>query len=690
MSTRPLNQGNSGPDAAEIARRKAAAEEAKRQAAEEAKRKAAEQARQQQRMQRDKFAKTQPLRHEGTQPAGKDTQQLMNKRAELQAKRAELQELQLEVKGREQTLKQAETAKKENDNRPWYKKAADWVSDKVNDTFDSAKNLFNEAKGKVENLSGEIAKLEQELEEMATKVVDTAKDVAATASDVVGAGVAETAQSLRDGQGVLDSLKDGLGASAEKAFTEVIDPTLDKSVLGQDNEFQDDGAGALGPVLTNRLGVGESVSLKIEAGATIPTQLVGAPNVKADAGGTMQIKRVAVTDENGKPVMEADGKTPKTKLEVRLELEARAGASYSASVGFDATAQVGGYEAGAKLGARAEAEAGLTGKVAFTFEFDPDSAEEMGHLTGMVKETAQTSASAMIPGAGPVLAAMNAEDTAKALDNFGKHLVTLEGEGGLYAQATANASAQVGVFKGKPEEGAAAAEAPQENKGIAGQAADMAVDKAKDHAEGSVLDKLKLDVANLSASLGGEFKVGGKVNFKTGDRTVYVTASGAANASGGVMGLGTGAAVDGNRTIALTYGKDGKLKNVAVEQEMTKEKFMGIRTTVEDVFGRPLNDGLIAQVGSSDTIRVRYELKPEHLERIEAGLKGGPTDKARAMAELADVAISKDKYKLGDGAVTATHTEEVAFKAGLQLNLGAQIGARGGVTLQHKQETSLT
>ncbi|MGE5707658.1 MAG: hypothetical protein ACM3YO_04925, partial [Bacteroidota bacterium] len=124
--------------------------------------------------------------------------------------------------------------------------------------------------------------------EKVEKAVDAVKDVA-------GAGIDEVKESLHSGQGVLDSLSDGISSAAGRAFEQYLDPALDQSVLGENNAFQDQG-GALSDVLTNRLGVGESVEFHLEAGATVPTEILGLPNVSGDLGGTISMKRVQKTD----------------------------------------------------------------------------------------------------------------------------------------------------------------------------------------------------------------------------------------------------------------------------------------------------------------------------------------------------------------------------------------------------------
>lgn len=535
-------------------------------------------------------------------------------------------------------------------------------------------------------LWGSVKSVAEDTWDGAKKVVTTAAAVVTTAADVVGAGVSETVQSLKDGQGLIDSLSDGVHAGGKKLYDEVIDPTLDKSVIGEDNEFQDKGAGALGPILTNRLAVGESVDVRIEAGATIPTELIGAPNVKVDGGGTLKMKRVEALDENNKPIIGKDGK-PETRIEVELQLDGRVGGSYSANVGFNATGQVGRYDVGVKAMAQAEAEAGLTGQLNLKLRFNPDSAEEMGNLGAMMKATAATGAAATIPGVGAVFAAMSGEDYKRSMDTLPKHLESFGGEGGLYAQANASAEVGAGVFKGEREDKAGGAE--KKGNAATNFLKDQATGKAEE-VEDSVLENLKLDIAHGSIGAGGELRVGASKNFRTGDRTISLTAQGQIQAEVGGLGMGKGGALDGHRKLDMVLDKNGDLKAINVQQKMTKEEFLALRTTVEDVYGRPIDEGFIAKMTESDTITVNFQVKPEVLAEIKRkAATGDPRALSEAAGTVLSAAITKDRFTLNQGAITATHRDEFALRGGMELALGAQIGVRGGLVLGHEQETKV-
>lgn len=541
-----------------------------------------------------------------------------------------------------------------------------------------------EKKGFFGSLWGSVKSAASDVWDGTKKVANTVKDVVVTTAEVVGAGVSETTQSLADGQGLIDSLSDGVHAGGKKLYNEVIDPTLDKSVLGHDNEFQDKGAGALGPLITNRLAVGESVDIRIEAGATIPTELVGAPNVKVDGGGTLKMKRVAALDANNQPIINKETGKPETRIEVELQLDGRAGGAYSASVGFQSTVQAGGYEAGIKAKAKAEAEAGLTGKLNLKLQFNPDSEKDMGDLGAMMKATAATGAAATIPGVGAALAAMSGESYKRSMDTLGEHLESFGGEGGLYAQANASANLGVGVFKGK------GGDAKAEGEGKKESLTDKATGLAKEHGEDAVLEKLNLNLANASVGAGGEIKAGASKNFRTGEKTFSFTAEGAVQGEVGVLGAGGGGRLAGQRKLDFVMDKGGELKAINIQQKLTKEDFLKLQTTVEDVYGRPIDPGVIARMSESDTITVNYTVKPAVLAEIKAKVgQGDPSGLADAAQTVLSAAITSDRYTVDKTGIMATHRDEFALRGGMELSLGAQIGVRGGLVLGHEQESKV-
>jgi hypothetical protein len=499
-------------------------------------------------------------------------------------------------------------------------------------------------------------------------VAHTVEHVAEVGEHIVASGVHGFEEGRAHGEGIFQAMGDGMHEAGQTAFKEAADPLLTHAI-GKADKANDKAAGALGPLITNRLAVGDSVDIKIEAGATLPTELVGAPNVKLDGGGTLKIKRVAAVDENNKPILNPDG-SQQTRLEVELKAEGRAGAAYSAKVGVGAGVEVAGHELKAEAKAKAEAEAGLTGSLDLKLRFNPDDPKDMGDLLAMTKATAATGAAATIPGLGAVMAAMSAEDYKRSFDTLGSHLEEVGGTGGLYAQANASAKVGAGVFKAAPKDGA------EEKTGL--------VDKALDQGHDAVLDKLKVQLAAAGVGAGADLTVGAKHNYRTGETTYSVQVHGAANANVGVLGAGTGGQVDGNRTINLVMGKDGKLKDITVQQAMKRDEFKGVMTTVADVYGRPIDPGVIAGLKTSDTVTVNYHMKPEIVQQMRDAHDVSALGQA-ALA-VSSAAITKDRFKLDTGDIVTDHRDELDFKFDIGAALGAEIDIRGGITLGHDQE----
>jgi hypothetical protein len=581
----------------------------------------------------------------------------------LLAKQDELAQAKLELAQKHMALKEHKT----------HKSLWDRFTSEVG-------GLLGNLKKDVVGLEGKVAKLEAEVAHLAE-----------AGGAAIVAGASTTASELKDGKGLAKSFEDGTAAAGKTFAKDVVDPYLEHT-LGKNDKFADaDTSGTIGPVLTNRLSIGESASIKVTAGGTFPLQEFGIPNAKIDAGATLTIKRVAKLDADGQPLTEPlDAKgNPPSELQVIMTMEGKAGGSYSTRVGVDSGAQVGDYKAGLQAGAGAQAEAGVEGKVSFTFSFDPASKQDMQALTGMVKATAATGAASAIPGLGPVLGTAEAAHHAKDFESFGRHLESIEGEGGLYAQASANAGVQAGIFKSPPKPAAPAADAPPSDPPKPDGLGQQVAGNVKNQAEMGALKKMQLQVAQLSGSAGGDVSIGGKVNFKTGETTIFAHAHGAANAGGSVLGDGTRDQVDADRKLSLTFAKDGHLEKARIEEDMTRSKFDGLQTTVEDIYGRPLQPGVLAGVSRSDTIRLQFELKPSELQRYDQMLHGSPSDQANALLKLGKVAIDKDTVQLQPGDIIAEHHDTFTIGGALQLNLGAQVGVRASISLDHGQETML-
>ncbi len=575
---------------------------------------------------------------------GRQTLQATGAEASKLAKEEQLSKLKAEMAKRQMELRSQEAPKS--------------VWDRVTSW---AENVFDKAKQEVKELGQQIATLEAEIGEIA-------KDGAQAISD----GVSATSRSLREGKGVLDSLEDGVDAAGTTIAREIVSPMLDRTALGAGDQAEDK-HDLLGPVLTNRLAMGESASIKLEAGATLPLQALGIPNARIDGGGTLEVRRVPKLGPDGQALTEPkDAKgMPPSELKVTVTVEGQAGAFYSAEVGMQAGIDVGDRTIGPQASARAEAEAGLKGKASITFSFDPQNVADMDALGGMIKATAETGALSTFPGLGPFLGSAEAVRNADAFREFGRRAESVEGQGSLYAQANASLSADVGVWEGL-------------GKTEAGKAQKTYTDKGS---EVVTLDELCKNIGALEGAVGGQLGVGGRVNLRTGEKTVFIDVQGSAHAGAYLANLGKDADVGASRRLALTYNREGELTSVRVNQEVSKSQFEGIKSTVEDIYGRPLNEGLVAGIGEEDKVRISYELKPEHRERIAAMLQGSAMEKAGAVRELAGMTIDPNTVKLKQGDVVAVHIDNFSVGGSLRLSAGAVAGVRAKLTLSRGQES---
>lgn len=467
----------------------------------------------------------------------------------------------------------------------------------------------------------------------AEAVMDTAKDAVKTSIDVVDAGFDEVRDSIKQGEGIGKALHDGVHA-AESKILEVADTFLDDN-LGE-TEIQDAGASALDPIYANvvsRLGVGESVAIQLDAGATIPLEEFGIPNGNIDGSGSVTLKRVQKQDAQGKPMVDADG-APITEIEATLELSGSAEGSYSASIGFNASAKAGSHTIGARAEAGYEAGAGVKGKVAFTFNFDPANAEQLGQLNNL-----------LTGHPNPL--------------KLGKNLTALDGEGGLFAEASANASARVGIFGDQAEQGRYN---PEEIEG-----------------EGSLVNQLNVTPAELGASLGVGAVAGHRRNYRTGEQTIYLKLDGSADASANALLWGTEAGISKEAKLAVTFDKGGKLKSATLEKAVTVEQFKGMRTTVENVYGRKIDDGIIAGLAEEDTVNVTYGLNGEQIQGILGKGAGAAKEAIKLFAEPQKLILSAQ----------STHVDSAEIGFDLDAVFGAEIGIRANLKASHGQDTAI-
>jgi hypothetical protein len=513
-------------------------------------------------------------------------------------------------------------------------------------------------------------------------VVDTVGDVANVAVGVVKAGAnavgdaaEEIKESLEEGQGIISAVTDGVQAGAKTIVQKGLDPLLDRSVLGKDDQGNDQGVGLLGPLLTNRLSVGESVDLTIEAGATLPTQLVGAPNIKLDQSGTLRIKRVPALDAQDNPILDPVTGEAQTRIEVELIASGRAGAAYSAEVGFSATTEVGAFEAGVSASATAEAEAGLTGSVSIKLHLDPNNPDQMASMTALLKSTVSDSAISKIPGLGQVLSKMSTTERDAALAASSTYIESIAGEGGLYLAASARAELEAGLT-------------PVENEPSGTSLKSKAKDLATNNIKERIADELSINVAGAGASAGANLDVGYEKNFRNGTRTVSISAGAGYSVNASVLEAGGKIGASTNRQMDFVFAENGELTDINIQQTFTKAEFLALQNTLEDLYGRPFDPGFIMKAEKSDSVTVNFSVRPEVLARIKTQVgSGSPQAIAQAARTLFRAAISKDDFLVKQGAVTATERNEFSVKVDIGAAFGAEIGIRGGVTIGHEQES---
>jgi hypothetical protein len=368
---------------------------------------------------------------------------------------------------------------------------------------------------------------------------------------------------------------------------------------------------------------------------------------------------------------------PQTQLQVKVLADANAGVGLEATngkaLGKETNTKGNEKVAGGGVSGEASAEAGVRGQAELTFTFDATNPQDMQDMTGLFKETAETGLKAAIPGIGPVLAASNAPDAAQAAHDFGRHLETVRIEGGVYANASVSANAQVGMID-KPEntlEGTGIKEKPEDPAAAGDEEPTTLRGKAEKAGAGALLDQAGLDLGSLEASVGGDLSLGVERNFKTGETTIYIQAKGEAKAQGSVGEANAGASAEYNRKIAVTLDKEGKIKDLKISEEHSKEKFAGLGQT--DIMGRVDSD-MLAQVSEESTITVTRRYK--NLDDFKGK---SPTEIA---GQLLKDAHSEKNPNLEVENVTASETQK--------MELGAEIAGTGvELTLGRTQETDV-
>lgn len=466
--------------------------------------------------------------------------------------------------------------------------------------------------------------------------------------------------------------------AGDQAF-KVVDKALDNSALGQDNEYTQEKTGVLGDLITNRLEVGESAFIKLDADANINGVALG-------AGAELEVKRVPASNADGTPRLEPKDEhgEPPTELQVTLVVDARAGVGLEAEFGAAGAKQTGnsvyGHDLnpGAQLNASASVEAGVQAKAEFTFHFDPNSEQDMQDLSGVLGSTAKTA----LPGIGLAFAG----EAAQAAKNFGRHLSSVSGELGVYANAQASASASLGNIDGDSlgMGGSAGVSGKDPSMAFGNKVQDPNASEAegpdyglKGTIAGKALDAANLNLGEVTAGISGEVNVGAQHNFRTGETTVYLNVKGNAQASASTVGdLSAGASAEADRTIALKI-KDGELQGIDVVERMSGATFHGVGKT--DVMGR-IQDDLLVQVGNSDTVSITRSYTPEALADFKQTSQDNP---ARGLGNLASSLLKPDPNpRLEVSDVKATKSAEFA--------IGGRIAGTGiKATFGQRLETDL-
>lgn len=427
------------------------------------------------------------------------------------------------------------------------------------------------------------------------------------------------------------------------ALERIIDPALDRSVLGHDNEYTDEATGAFGDLLTNRLAPGESVWVKADANATLLGVPLAGPmkaSVTAGGGAMVEIKRVPALDAQGNPrtsPLDSKGRPP-TELQIRIVTTARAGAEIKAKLGTSVEKQGLGGKVTSEAAIAAKASVSVQGRAEFTFRFDPRNPAQVADMTGIFSSVAKAGLEAAIPGIGPILAANNADDIARDARRFGQHLSEVRVVGGVQGEAGAHVGASTSVSRS----GTA-------GDGIAGQAINRATDAA--------LEDARVQGFAAGGSAGFQAEIGYSNDLVTGRSTqsfrLTARSQAYASAAGGVGG-GAGTAMD--RTLEVIRDRSGRIVAVQVTDTGSKDTFMGLGH--RDALQTRVDSNLLAQVGHGDRMTVVRSLPPALLQRLQQG-QLSPMDLAGMLASAEATA----SFPIAD--VRSTRSSSSAFGANL-------------------------
>ncbi|MDB5100002.1 MAG: hypothetical protein JWM80_4423 [Cyanobacteria bacterium RYN_339] len=387
----------------------------------------------------------------------------------------------------------------------WLASAAGWVTHSVGQVVDKGLDLAGDGiKAVAHHEAGLVAGA------LHAVGADGAAAKVQAVGDKAGAFVDGTLDKIGHGAGaVLEVTGTFLAHGAPAAAEEMAEKTLGP----QKAEYRDQLAGVVGS-FTNRMAKGDSVYVALSGKVTVPSELLGFPNVAGGVKVAASLKR----DQDG-------------KIQVILSGEAAASAAYEASAKAKASVTILGQKVGGEAGVMARVGVEASASAELTLSFDPNKPEDVARLHALLDPP---KASAENPGALGLNAGAALADALKhnyqSVEVGARFGVTAEAR--AYAEAGKLDGEGPGIAKGSMTAGA--------ELGLtlkAGVGASMKRDR-----DGNVTTKLRLD---------------GSVEGQAG---LY--------ADGGKAGLaqaGGTLSTDRDEAFAMTKGPDGKVRDLAIE-----------------------------------------------------------------------------------------------------------------------------
>jgi hypothetical protein len=409
-------------------------------------------------------------------------------------------------------------AKPPEEQRGFFARAAGWVTHEVGHVVDKGLDLAGDGiKAVAHYEAGVVA------DALHAVGADKAARTVQATGDKAGAFIDGTLDKIGHGAGAVLEVS---GTFLAKGGPAAAEEMAEKTLGPQKPEYKDQLAGVVGS-FTNRMAKGDSVYVALSGKVTVPSELLGFPNVAGGVKVAASLKRAQ------------DG-----KIQVILSGEAAASAAYEASAKAKGSITVLGNKFGAEAGAVARAGVEGSASAELTLSFDPNKPEDVARLHALLDPP---KASAENPGALGL-------DTGKALADAMKHnFQSVEVGARFGVAAEAQAYADAGKLDAEGQGVAKGAMATGAELGLtlkAGVGASMKRDR-----DGNVTTKVRLD---------------GSVEGKA-----------ALFADGGKAGMaqaGGKAGTDRDEAFALTKGPDGKIKDLAIES--TQVNPQGTKTEV--------------------------------------------------------------------------------------------------------------